>query len=759
MAPAYAAPTHGEESDDSDDERMPAMIQDGAPPRVDYTRPANDDERPLFTEDDRADIFPNDWKAAQCTQWFEVNTEDRRMAFIGKKRATELRGEQGWIVYVDYEKRRILHFSAHSGIEKEHPELPPGERRLRDGVVKWCKDEFDYVGQARASRSIWRALKGGPHTRPQAKQVPDRDRNQSATAALALGAGPSTIATPNAGAVVKESVADPVRDLAQPRPPSPMQVDDAPAVGQDAPSTAEDSVPPTDLPLYDPPLPPRNQNEFKVGQHVVTRQQLETDTRYAAWFIWEIQEATFRSQMRDLDRHVLQAMDAWNDETAAERETIWQDCWGGKWEGASLVPSYDMAPPLLDSKNFLRRAGALVRFHRLVSAWPRSQEVKSTKGMLMTEDGFRSDRGQEIESSTQLLHCGGFGRRPITPSRLPSFSIYQPDLGPSSSSNIFSMSSSTSPATVQKLPSKDDTLRLLCLKYDPARPQVVHKVATCDSCKKTQAQTLGLQKHPNDEGSFHNAGRWYWKCPTRACRGVVYSTAQRSEEERAEHEAIYMRRIAEREQVQKMRKGQKEHKAELEDTARKLKDTERKLKDTERELANAQSAARKARIDELSKSLDAIVTPKTSRKRASSTSGSSSIQSKRVKSEPRTDSSSPLFAKKSEGGTSPATSSLGIDSSPTPARAFRATLAKYKASGGALAVSSPTKAKASPKTAATKSKVPIGAKKAPVASSSQIPVIEIFSSDDDEIVAGTSGEDDDYTFADDEEAPPQFYSP
>ncbi|KZV80186.1 hypothetical protein EXIGLDRAFT_781304 [Exidia glandulosa HHB12029] len=280
-----------------------------------------------------------------------------------------------------------------------------------------------------------------------------------------------------------------------------------------------------------------------------------------------------------------------------------------------------------------------------------------------------------------------------------------------------------------------------------------------DSCKKTQAQTLGLQKHPNDEGSFHNAGRWYWKCPTRACRGVVYSTAQRSEEERAEHEAIYMRCIAEREQVQKMRKGQKEHKAELEDTARKLKDTERKLKDTERELANAQSAARKARIDELSKSLDAIVTPKTSRKRASSTSGSSSIQSKRVKSEPRTDSSSPFFAKKSEGGTSPATSSLGIDSSPTPARAFRATLAKYKASGGALVVSSPTKAKASPKTAATKSKVPIGAKKAPVASSSQIPVIEIFSSDDDEIVAGTSGEDDDYTFADDEEAPPQFYSP
>lgn len=139
-----------------DDDDEPPMIDVDPPPRTFYTRLANDDEPPLLLEDQRALVIPADWNSREKEHWFQLDND--RMVYVGKKSRGRTERERIWHYHVDYHKYRFVYFDGVLDVINEHPNAPPGERRLCDGVLRWCRTVDDAVGLASASRSVWRVL-------------------------------------------------------------------------------------------------------------------------------------------------------------------------------------------------------------------------------------------------------------------------------------------------------------------------------------------------------------------------------------------------------------------------------------------------------------------------------------------------------------------------------------------------------------------------------------------------------------------------
>lgn len=193
------------------------------------------------------------------------------------------------------------------------------------------------------------------------------------------------------------------------------------APGEDDRGRTEQRAPVPEDPFWGPyPAMPAGQrmNEFCMGQHRVTKDAIQQNTAIRDYIVWELQEATFRFQLRDLDVRILKSSHGWSEDVAAARKEIWSQCWGAE----SFVPTGEEPPPLTDT-DFARRGQALLHLYKLVRAWPRANEIFDVSTIARSRAGLTEHNSQGFEQSVWKFYTQSFfdyfGIMPCLPTIMP----------------------------------------------------------------------------------------------------------------------------------------------------------------------------------------------------------------------------------------------------------------------------------------------------------------------------------------------------
>lgn len=165
--------------------------------------------------------------------------------------------------------------------------------------------------------------------------------------------------------------------------------------------------------LHEPPKLAYIEEFLVLGKRLTREDFARPDMR--AYLVWEVQEATFRFQIRQLDTHLLKTKD---ERVTMERKELWKRIWGGQ---DGFVPSGNKSPSQTDPEPG-KRLSSVYHFWTLVSTWPRYHEVPNLRTRTMHE-GLRLTDLAEIEEAVWKFYAQTFfdyfGILPTIPTCMP----------------------------------------------------------------------------------------------------------------------------------------------------------------------------------------------------------------------------------------------------------------------------------------------------------------------------------------------------
>lgn len=169
--------------------------------------------------------------------------------------------------------------------------------------------------------------------------------------------------------------------------------------------------------FYEPPKSGYDLEDFVVHRKRVDRSALaKEDVR--AFLIWEIQEASFRFQVRQLDRHVLKSIKQWNSAVEKERWALWPKIWGGI---DGFVPS-SVKTPGQTHPDARVRLSCVYHLWKMVSIWPRCSEVPNLRNRTVNK-GLNLAELVDMEQAVWKFYAQTFydyfGYLPTIPTCMP----------------------------------------------------------------------------------------------------------------------------------------------------------------------------------------------------------------------------------------------------------------------------------------------------------------------------------------------------
>ncbi|EJD34324.1 hypothetical protein AURDEDRAFT_117655 [Auricularia subglabra TFB-10046 SS5] len=169
--------------------------------------------------------------------------------------------------------------------------------------------------------------------------------------------------------------------------------------------------------FHEPPPTGYDLKDFVVHRKRLHRDDLTKDD-VRSFLIWEIQEATFRFQVRQLDKHVLKSSRQWSAGVEKERRALWPKIWGGL---DGFVPSGIKTPAQTDPGRRVRLA-AVYHLWKMVSKWPRCSEVPNLRNRSV-DKGLSLEELGEIEQAVWKFYAQTFldyfGFLPTIPTCMP----------------------------------------------------------------------------------------------------------------------------------------------------------------------------------------------------------------------------------------------------------------------------------------------------------------------------------------------------
>lgn len=164
---------------------------------------------------------------------------------------------------------------------------------------------------------------------------------------------------------------------------------------------------------------------FDVGTHSISSNNFDLGN-FRAYLVWEVQEATFRFQLRALDVRVLKSMLKWTDEMKTARESLWPKCWGGL---ESFVPG-GVVVPVQTHELITMRLSTVYSMLQLVREWPRTSQLPQLQDFTSRPEGLTLGNLLEVEAIVWKFYAQTyfdyFALVPQIPATMPSNPLLLP---------------------------------------------------------------------------------------------------------------------------------------------------------------------------------------------------------------------------------------------------------------------------------------------------------------------------------------------